>query len=66
MGGGGFIVIPLNSRVKGSYSPTSAVESKGIIMVLMGNYYELYKYLCHHYISFVIMHVYSIAFMINR
>ena len=34
-------------------------------MKLLGNYYGMYKYICLHYISFLIMHIYAIALMIN-
>ena len=45
------------------------MEFKGITSVLMGNYqgvyYQLYKYLCLHYIGCIIIQMYGIALMIN-
>ena len=35
---GNSLVIPLNFRVKENYSPNIAMERKGIIRVLMGDY----------------------------
>ena len=35
---GNSLVIPLNFRMEGNYSPNSDMEFKGIIRVLMGNY----------------------------
>ena len=35
------LVVPLNFRVKGNYSPNNAMECKGITRVLMGNYQEI-------------------------
>ena len=32
------LVIPLNFRVKGNYSPTNAMECKGIPRLLIGKY----------------------------
>ena len=41
------------------------MERKGIIRVLMGNYYGLYKYIYLHYIICVSRHMYAIPLMIN-
>ena len=35
---GNSLVIPLNFRAKGNYSPTNDMECKGITRILMGNH----------------------------